>query len=135
MENYDIAFKDLVKRGDFLVGGFNFGTGSSREQAVTALKYCGLALVIAGSFSETYKRNAINNGFLALEAPDLVKDLLDDYGREILTVATDIEATIHFSNSSINYNGKMYSLSPVGIDAQALFLSEGLENWVKERLT
>jgi homoaconitate hydratase len=99
------------------------------------LKYCGLALVIAGSFSETYKRNAINNGFLALEAPDLVKDLLDDYGREILTVATDIEATIHFSNSSINYNGKMYSLSPVGIDAQALFLSEGLENWVKERLT
>lgn len=135
MENYDSAFTGLVKPGDFLVGGFNFGTGSSREQAATALKYCGLALVIAGSFSETYKRNAINNGFLALESPDLVRDLLHHYGRDRLTVATEMEATIHFSSSSIDYNGKMYSLSPVGIDAQTLFLSEGLENWVKERLT
>ncbi len=135
MENYDSAFKGLVRPGDLLVGGFNFGTGSSREQAATTLKYCGLALVIAGSFSETYKRNAINNGFLALEAPELVRDLLDHYGRERLTVATEIEATIHFGTGSIDYNGKTYSLSPVGIDAQTLFLSEGLENWVKERLT
>lgn len=135
MENYDPEFRGLVKRGNFLVGGFNFGTGSSREQAATALKYCGLALVIAGSFSATYKRNAINNGFLALEAPDLVKDLLNEYGRERLTVDTDIEATIHFNRSNIDYNGKKYSLSPVGIEAQTLFLSQGLENWVKERLT
>ena len=135
MENYDNDFTGLVNSGDFLVGGFNFGTGSSREQAATALKYCGLALVIAGSFSETYKRNAINNGFLALEAPGLVRDLLDQYGCERLTVATGNEATIHFGKSSIDYNGKTYSLSPVGIDAQTLFLSEGLENWVKERLT
>ncbi|MBC8375238.1 MAG: homoaconitase [FCB group bacterium] len=135
MENYDSDFTGLVNSGDFLVGGFNFGTGSSREQAATALKYCGLALVIAGSFSETFKRNAINNGFLALQAPDLVRDLLDYFGRDKLTMATDIEATIHFSNSSIDYNGKTYPLSSVGIDAQTLFLSEGLENWVKERLT
>ena len=135
MENYDNEFKDLVKPGDFLVGGFNFGTGSSREQAVTALKNCGLTLVIAGSFSETYKRNAINNGFIALEAPDLVRDLLNHYGRTKLTVATEMKATIDFSGSRIHFNEKKYSLSPVGIEAQALFLSEGLENWVKERLT
>ena len=135
MENYDSDFKGLVQPGNILVGGFNFGTGSSREQAATALKYSGLALVIAGSFSETYKRNAINNGFLALEAPDLVRDLQGYYGRDRLTVATEIEATIDFRKSSIDYNAKTYPLSPVGIDAQVLFLSEGLENWVKERLT
>jgi homoaconitate hydratase len=135
MENYDSDFLRLIKQGDFLVGGCNFGTGSSREQAATALKYCGLALVIAGSFSETYKRNAMNNGFLVLEAPVLVRELLNQYGRERLTVATEMEATIDFTKSSIDYNGKTYSLSPVGIDAQTLFLSQGLENWVKERLT
>ena len=58
-----------------MVGGFNFGTGSSREQAVTALKCKGIPLVIAGSFSQTYLRNAFNNGFLCIEAPELVNRL------------------------------------------------------------
>ena len=58
-----------------VVGGFNFGTGSSREQAVTALKCKGIPLVIAGSFSQTYLRNAFNNGFLCIEAPELVNSL------------------------------------------------------------
>ena len=56
MENYDTAFVDLVKQNDILIAGFNFGTGSSREQAATALKHAGVQLVVAGSFSETYKR-------------------------------------------------------------------------------
>ena len=60
MENYDPEFGKIVKKGDILVGGFTFGTGSSREQAATALKYRGLQLVLAGSFSQTYKRNAFN---------------------------------------------------------------------------
>ncbi len=47
-------------------------TGSSREQAATSLKYRGLSLLVAGSFSETYKRNALNNGLLTIEAPKLV---------------------------------------------------------------
>ena len=58
-----------------MVGGFNFGTGSSREQAVTALKCKGIPLVIAGSFSQTYLRNAFNNGFLCIETPELVNRL------------------------------------------------------------
>ena len=61
--------------GDVVVGGFNFGTGSSREQAVTALKCKGIPLVIAGSFSQTYLRNAFNNGFLCIETPELVNRL------------------------------------------------------------
>ena len=134
MENYDPEFGKLVKKGDILVGGFNFGTGSSREQAATALKYRGLRLVLAGSFSETYKRNALNNGFLAIEAPELVNDLKQKFGSEKLSVRTGIRARLDFANSSIEAEGKSYSISPVGAAAQELVLVDGLENWVKERL-
>src|SRR2546428_4059203 len=66
-ENYDPNFKPLHHKGDVVVGGLNFGSGSSREQAATALKYKGIPCVIAGSFSDTYKRNAFNNGFVVFE--------------------------------------------------------------------
>ncbi len=72
MENYDPAFAANARAGDILVGGWNFGTGSSREQAATALQAKGIALVMAGSFSQTYLRNAYNNGFICIECPELV---------------------------------------------------------------
>ena len=74
MENYDPQFAARTQAGDVIVGGFNFGTGSSREQAVTCLKAKGIPLVIAASFSQTYLRNAYNNGFLCVEVPELVKN-------------------------------------------------------------
>ena len=74
-ENYDPEFSARTSAGDVVVGGFNFGTGSSREQAVTALQAKGLPLVIAGSFSQTYLRNAFNNGFLCVECPEFVTRL------------------------------------------------------------
>ncbi len=134
MENYDPEFKDIVKEGNILVGGFNFGTGSSREQAATSLKYKGIRLVLAGSFSETYKRNAINNGFLVIEAPMLVEDLKTKYGTDKLTVKTGIIATIDFRASKLITEEKEYSLSPVGAAAQELIIDEGLENWVRKNL-
>ncbi len=76
-ENYDPNFNTLYQKGDVVVGGLNFGTGSSREQAATALKFKGIPCVIAGSFSETYKRNAFNNGFVVFECPELVTHLRD----------------------------------------------------------
>src|SRR2546425_1515291 len=66
-ENYDPNFNTLYQKGDVVVGGLNFRSGSSREQAATALKFKGIPCVIAGSFSETYKRNAFNNGFVVFE--------------------------------------------------------------------
>lgn len=134
MENYDPDFQKIVKKSDILVGGYNFGTGSSREQAATALKYRGIQLVIAGSFSETYKRNAINNGFLALEAPELVDDLRARFGRDKLTVATGLPATLKFGSASLEFDGHTYDVSPVGAAAQELILSGGLEEWVKCKL-
>ncbi len=71
-ENYDADFRARAKPGDVVIGGLNFGTGSSREQAATALKHFGIPCVIAASFSETYKRNAFNNGFVVFECPSLV---------------------------------------------------------------
>ncbi len=134
MENYDTAFKDIVRDGNILVGGFNFGTGSSREQAVTSLKYRRIQLVIAGSYSETYKRNAINNGFLVLESPDLVHDLKKQFSIEQLTIRTGQQVEIDFRQSVIRQVNKDYEFNPVGTAAQELIVAEGLENWVKNVL-
>lgn len=134
MENYDARFGKLVKTGDLLAGGFNFGTGSSREQAATALKYRGIRLVLAGSFSETYKRNALNNGFLVLEAPRLIRDLKSRFGTAELTVRTHMNAVLDFKKSVLLADGKTYSFSPVGTAAQDLILAGGLEGWVKQNL-
>ena len=135
MENYDPKFSSTVKTGDILVGGFNFGTGSSREQAATALLYSGIQLVLAGSFSATYKRNAINNGLLVLEVPELVNDLVETHGREDLTVATENNVVLDLQHGISIYNGKSYDLLPPSIHIQELIRVKGLENWVKERLT
>ena len=75
----DVGETAGVRPGDVVVGGFNFGTGSSREQAVTALQAADIALVVAGSFSQTYLRNAFNNGFPCVASPDLL-----DRVRELL---------------------------------------------------
>ena len=134
MENYDPDFVKIAKKGDILVGGFNFGTGSSREQAATALKYKGIQLVIAGSFNETYKRNALNNGYLLIECPQLVNDLKAKFGNDKLTVKTNLKAQIDFEKSILGINGKSYSFDPVGEAAQELIVVGGLEEWVKKNL-
>jgi len=134
MENYDPDFKSIVKPGDILAGGFNFGTGSSREQAATCLKYNKIQLVIAGSFSETYKRNAINNGFLVIGASALINDLTMNFGTDKLTVRTGIEVLVDFVESKLSTSNKVYDIDPVGIAAQEIIIEGGLENWVKFRL-
>ncbi len=135
MENYDPEFGKIVKDGDILVGGFNFGTGSSREQAATALKYCGVQLVITGSASQTYMRNALNNGFLVLEVPELITDFKNKFKEDKLTIDTGIKAKIDFKNSKIIAGDSAYSISPVGTAAQELVVVGGLENWVKKEIS
>ncbi|MBK6912371.1 MAG: homoaconitase [Ignavibacteriales bacterium] len=134
MENYDPEFVKITKAGNILVGGFNFGTGSSREQAATALKYKGIQLVVAGTFNETYKRNALNNGYLLIECPQLVNDLKAKYGKEKLTVKSGMNIKLDFKNSSLTFDNKTYSIDPVGEAAQELIVTGGLEEWVKKNL-
>lgn len=69
MEDLDPEFPKKVQPGDIVIAGKNFGTGSSREHAVWALRAAGVALVIADNYANIFYRNAINNGFLALEVP------------------------------------------------------------------
>ena len=72
MEDIDKTFVERVQKGDIMVGGFNFGCGSSREHAPIAIKESGISLVIAKSFARIFYRNAINIGLAIVECPDAV---------------------------------------------------------------
>jgi homoaconitate hydratase len=138
MENYDPQFATRTAAGDVIVGGFNFGTGSSREQAVTCLKAKGIALVIAASFSQTYLRNAYNNGFLCVEVPELVKRLREQFTAEIGAKEKSIipgdEVDIDFTSSVIGWRGEKFVFPALGSVPQSLVIAEGVENLVARKL-
>jgi homoaconitate hydratase len=138
MENYDPQFAARTQSGDVIVGGFNFGTGSSREQAVTCLKAKGIPLVIAASFSQTYLRNAYNNGFLCIEVPELVKRVREQFAKEITakekTIIPGDEIDIDFTNSVIIWGGERFPFPALGSVPQSLVIAEGVENLVAKRL-
>jgi len=71
----DPEFAGKVRPGDILVAGSRFGIGSSREQAVTALQSAGVRAVVAASLAPAFRRNAWNNGFIAIERPEFVRAL------------------------------------------------------------
>ena len=75
MQNYDPEFSSIARESDVLVSGFNFGCGSSREQAATAILAKKIPLVVAGSFGNIFMRNSINNALMGLEVPKLVERL------------------------------------------------------------
>ena len=82
MEGIDPDFPKKVRKGDIVVGGRNFGCGSSREHAAIALKHVGVGAVVAESFARIFYRNAINLGLPALECPGIAEavregDVLD----------------------------------------------------------
>ena len=72
LEDLDPAFAAQAQPGDIIVAGRNWGNGSSREQAVTCLKYKGIAAVVAKSFARIFFRNAINQGLLLITCPAAV---------------------------------------------------------------
>jgi 3-isopropylmalate/(R)-2-methylmalate dehydratase small subunit len=71
LEALDAGFARSVRPGDVLVAGDNLGIGSSREQAVHALKHLGIRVVLARSFGRIFYRNALNLGLPSLVCPDL----------------------------------------------------------------
>jgi len=138
MENYDPQFAACTNAGDVIVSGFNFGTGSSREQAVTCLKAKGIPLVIAASFSQTYLRNAYNNGFLCVEVPELVNKLNAQFASENAakekTIIPGDEIDIDFTSSMSTWRGDKFSFPALGSVPQSLVIAEGVENLVAKRL-
>ncbi len=134
-DNYDPQLSALVKRGDIVVGGFNFGTGSSREQAVTALKAAGIPLVIAGSFSQTYLRNAFNNGFLCIEVPELVNVLKQEFAAaDVKSHIPGDEIEVDFTTGTLTYRSKRFNFPALGSVPQSLIVAGGVENLVRSKL-
>jgi homoaconitate hydratase len=138
MENYDPEFAARTQAGDIFVSGFNFGTGSSREQAVTCLKAKGIPLVIAGSFSQTYLRNAYNNGFLCIEVPELVRRLGEQFATQIAakekTLIPGDQMEVDFASGVIHWRGERFAFPALGSVPQSLVIAEGVENLVAKRL-
>lgn len=138
-ENYDADFRTRAKPGDVVIGGLNFGTGSSREQAATALKHFGIPCVIAASFSETYKRNAFNNGFVVFECPALVSYIRSLKAAPAGTRTIDAGAieidftkgTLTLSHAGTSRSFPFPALSRV---AQELVVAGGAEAAVAKRL-
>ncbi|MBN2562915.1 MAG: homoaconitase [Phycisphaerae bacterium] len=135
MLNYDPEFQKLARNGDILVGGYNFGSGSSREQAATALKFRGLQMVIAGSYSQTYRRNAFNNGYIVIECPELVEDLKAAHtGEQALTIRTGMSVVVDFVRARIDSKGKSYRFGPLGTVAQELVTGGGMEALIRMKV-
>ncbi|KAJ7056590.1 hypothetical protein C8F01DRAFT_1154234 [Mycena amicta] len=162
MENYDPSFSDLVASlsrnlpsrdngrapGIILVAGYNFGTGSSREQAATALKAAGVPVIIAGSFGDIFKRNAINNGLVCLESPELVAELTKRYAQGgtrgaggiqgELTVNRNIQVQVRMDDGRVVVSGDgldaVYYIKPVGPSVQELWVCGGLEGYILKEI-
>ena len=137
METYDPQFAARTNAGDILVGGRNFGTGSSREQAATALQAKGISMLIAGSFSQTYLRNAYNNGFICIACPQLVDHLTTELRAdtdEPLTIIPGDSIEIDFARGEITYRDRSFRFAPLGSVPQSLVVAGGIENAVRARL-
>lgn len=141
MENYDASFSTLTRPGDVLVSGFNFGTGSSREQAATAILARDIPLVVAGSFGNIFMRNSINNALMTVEVPKLIERLRSTFStnkvatrRTGWTFTWDVKkstVTVKEGEQGEEWSQKVGELPP---NVQEVFVQGGLEGWVKAKL-
>ena len=123
LEDLDPTFAPNVRTGDVIIGGRNFGCGSSREQAATCLVYNGVGAVIAESFARIFYRNAINNGLLAIVCPEAVRAI---HGQEFVTV--DLKRQV------IECAGARFDFPALSATVQEILESGGLVEQVKRRL-
>ncbi|KAL8403733.1 hypothetical protein RB594_008838 [Gaeumannomyces avenae] len=142
MENYDPAFGSVAREGDVLVAGFNFGCGSSREQAATAILARRIPLVVAGSFGNIFSRNSINNALMGVEVPRLVQRLREKFGgadkaltrRTGWTFLWDVrrsKVTVTEGPGGETWSQKVGELPP---NVQEIIARGGLEKWVKSQI-
>jgi 3-isopropylmalate/(R)-2-methylmalate dehydratase small subunit len=123
LETYDADIAARVRPGDVLVGGVNFGMGSSREQAQVALRARGVPAIVAAGFARIFLRNCINIGLPAVESPEAASAL-----RDLETVRIDLGSGVIEAES-----GRWT------VPKQPQFLADlmdggGLVPWVRRRL-
>ena len=125
MEDIDRDFVKKVKCGDVMIGGFNFGCGSSREHAPIAIKESGISLVIAKSFARIFYRNSINIGLPILECPEAVDNISEGD-----VVEADLDAGVIYNRTT----GKSFETKPFPDFIQKIISSCGLVEAVKAGL-
>ncbi|KAG0126684.1 hypothetical protein HOY82DRAFT_508321 [Tuber indicum] len=140
MENYDSTFSTISRSNDILVTGFNFGCGSSREQAATAILARSIQLVVAGSFGNIFMRNSINNSLMTVELPKLIERLREKFPKT-LTRRTGwwLQWDVRRSKVIVREGPEGAERWSLGVgelppNVQDVFVKGGLEKWVKARL-
>lgn len=123
MEDIDKDFSDNHKEGDIMVGGANFGCGSSREHAPIAIKASGISCVIAKDFARIFYRNSINIGLPILECAEASEDI--DAGNE---VEVDFDTGI-ITNKTKN---KTYQAAAFPEFMQEIINAGGLVEYIKK---
>ena len=123
MESIQDDFAKKVKPGDIIIGGKNFGCGSSREHAPLAVKGCGVSCVIAESFARIFYRNSINMGLPIIENPKAAKEIKSG---DKIEVDTNLGLIKNLSNN------KIYKSAPFPEFIQEIIKHGGLLNWVKK---
>ena len=125
MEDADPEFVNKMNKGDIIVAGENFGSGSSREHAPIAIKACGVSCVIAKSFARIFFRNSFNIGLPILEAPQAVDEI--EEGDEL---------EVNFQTGEIKNltKNKIYQSQPIPDFMQELVKKGGLLNYVVEKV-
>lgn len=124
MEDIDKDFAKTVEQGDIMVGGANFGCGSSREHAPLAIKSSGIKCVIAKSYARIFYRNAINIGLPILECPEAADGIVPgdkvsvDFATGVITDETQ---------------GKSWSSAPLPEFIDTIVQSGGLLKSLKAR--
>jgi 3-isopropylmalate/(R)-2-methylmalate dehydratase small subunit len=124
LEAVDPSFAPSVRHGDVVVGGRNFGAGSSREQAAGALKALGVAAVIAPSFAGIFYRNALNLGLVALVCAEAGRIRAGD------AIAFDAEAG-RIENRT---RGETLACEPIPAHLMAMVRDGGLLAHLEKRL-
>ncbi len=109
------ALRQRVSAGGVIVGGWNFGCGSSREHAVTAMIGAGVRLLIARSFSRIFFRNAVNNGLAVVVSPDIAGAIADGDA-----VSADLRSGI------ATVAGRSHSFAPLPAEVLSILVAGGL---------
>ena len=124
MEDIDTNFVKVVKDGDVMVGGYNFGCGSSREHAPMVIKESGISCVIAKTFARIFYRNAINIGLAILECPEASEK-----------IASGDEVAIDFDTGVITNltKGEIYQANPFPDFIKKIIQAGGLMADIKNR--
>ncbi len=124
MEDIDSDFCKVVKEGDIMIAGANFGCGSSREHAPLAIKGCGVSAVIAESFARIFYRNSINIGLPILECKEAAKAIVA--GDE---VSIDLDSGVIKNITT----GAEFKAEPFPPFIQGLIEAGGLVKYIEEK--